>query len=216
MTDLIEASSGQIKTMADGTLRLFVDIEPRHAQAAFSLFGAPGVPMVLARLTQAAAQASAQSQAGEYGQYAAALHKSGFFLNPHVLGALGSDDEFLEFVRTRQCCAPRGTACDGGVVAAHVRRVANGAGTGIKPAYSAVPLCHKHHGIQHISGESAIGGKEYLDKQRAEMCNAWGHAKLREWLEVESLADVEPGKIVQWAELHGLSRFLPAAFKGLE
>jgi hypothetical protein len=47
---VIEASSVGVRTMVDGTLRLTVDIEPRHAQAAFALFGAPGVPMALAAL----------------------------------------------------------------------------------------------------------------------------------------------------------------------
>jgi hypothetical protein len=42
--------------MVDGTLRLTVDIEPRHAQDAFRLFGAPGVPMALAALKTAAQQ----------------------------------------------------------------------------------------------------------------------------------------------------------------
>jgi hypothetical protein len=46
----IEAASVGIKTMADGTLRLTVDVEPANAQAAFSLFGAPGTPMALAAL----------------------------------------------------------------------------------------------------------------------------------------------------------------------
>ena len=48
--DLIEASSVRVATLADGTLRLTVDIEPRHANAAFTLFGSPGVPMALAAL----------------------------------------------------------------------------------------------------------------------------------------------------------------------
>jgi hypothetical protein len=46
----IEASSVRVSTLADGTLRLTVDIEPRHARAAFELFGSPGVPMALAAL----------------------------------------------------------------------------------------------------------------------------------------------------------------------
>ena len=50
MSDLIEAASVRVSTMADGTLRLIVDIEPRHANAAFQLFGSPGVPMALAAL----------------------------------------------------------------------------------------------------------------------------------------------------------------------
>lgn len=50
MTDLIEGSSVGVKTMADGTLRLTVDIEPSNATAAFALFGSPGRAMVLAAL----------------------------------------------------------------------------------------------------------------------------------------------------------------------
>lgn len=60
---LIEAASVGVRTMADGTLRLTVDIEPRHARDAFGLFGAPGSPVVLARLTQEAAQAAVHRQA---------------------------------------------------------------------------------------------------------------------------------------------------------
>jgi hypothetical protein len=54
-TGIIEAASVSVKTMADGTLRLSVDIEPRHAREAFGLFGSPGTPMALAALKPAAA-----------------------------------------------------------------------------------------------------------------------------------------------------------------
>jgi len=50
---VIEGSSVALKTMADGTLRISVDVEPRHAQDAFRLFGAPGTAMALAALNQA-------------------------------------------------------------------------------------------------------------------------------------------------------------------
>lgn len=51
MTDaIVPASSVMVRTMADGTLRVSVDIEPRHAQTAFVLFGAPGTPIALAAL----------------------------------------------------------------------------------------------------------------------------------------------------------------------
>lgn len=46
----IEAASGPIKTLADGTLRISFDVEPRFAQDAFRLFGAPGTPSALAAL----------------------------------------------------------------------------------------------------------------------------------------------------------------------
>lgn len=56
---MIESSSSSARTMADGTLRLTVDIEPRHSQAAFALFGAPGTPMALAALQCAKAEPAA-------------------------------------------------------------------------------------------------------------------------------------------------------------
>ena len=34
---VIEAASVNVKTLMDGTLRISVDVEPRHAQAAFGL-----------------------------------------------------------------------------------------------------------------------------------------------------------------------------------
>lgn len=53
---LIEASSVAVKTMADGTLRISCDVEPRFAVQAFTLFGSPGVPMVIGRLVAGAKQ----------------------------------------------------------------------------------------------------------------------------------------------------------------
>lgn len=47
---IIEASSVTVKTMADNTLRLTVDIEPRFAKQAFALFGERGTAMALAAL----------------------------------------------------------------------------------------------------------------------------------------------------------------------
>ena len=52
---VIEGASVSVKTMADGTLRLAIDIEPRNAQAAFMLFGAPGRAVALAALKDGAA-----------------------------------------------------------------------------------------------------------------------------------------------------------------
>lgn len=50
--DVIAAAAVRVSTMADGTLRLTVDVEPAQAQAAFALFGRPGAPMALAALVE--------------------------------------------------------------------------------------------------------------------------------------------------------------------
>ena len=46
----IPASSVRLKTMADGSLQITMNVEPRHASAAFALFGMPGTPAALAAL----------------------------------------------------------------------------------------------------------------------------------------------------------------------
>ncbi len=68
---VIEAASVGVKTMADGTLRLTVDIEPRNAQAAFALFGAPGTPMALAALKTQAEAKEEKPKGGLLSQWAA-------------------------------------------------------------------------------------------------------------------------------------------------
>lgn len=54
----IPAASVNLKTMADGTLRISFDIEPMHAQDAFRLFAAPGTPAAIAALHTGYAAAS--------------------------------------------------------------------------------------------------------------------------------------------------------------
>lgn len=54
----IPCSSVSLKTMADGTLRISFDIEPKDAQDAFRLFAAPGTPAAIAALQVGYAAAS--------------------------------------------------------------------------------------------------------------------------------------------------------------
>lgn len=46
----IPCASVNLRTMADGTLRICLDIEPAHAQDAFRLFASPGTPAAIAAL----------------------------------------------------------------------------------------------------------------------------------------------------------------------
>ena len=97
------------RTLVDGTLRVSVDVEPRHAQAAFAMFGAPGTPVALARLTPEAAQdadhrttyehtgepvLNAQMPANppraeSWGHLYTALWVRGWWHNPRVAAAYG-------------------------------------------------------------------------------------------------------------------------------
>lgn len=90
---MIEASTVSVKTMADDTLRLTIDIDPRYAQEAFSLFGSRGVSCVVARLTQEAAQKAAQSEAAAT---AAEKPKGGDLAK--LAGQFCANPDFWEFI----------------------------------------------------------------------------------------------------------------------
>lgn len=149
-----------------------------------------------------------------YGKQAAELYRNGFFLVPVVLRAIGTDEEFLEWVKQHPCCAASAISqCEGDVVAAHVRRVANGAGTGIKPEYSAVPLCNLHHSLQHQKGESALGGKDWFDAQRVRFVQKWAAHKLAGHFAEGSIGDVEPCMVRAWAEATVVTAWLPTVYR---
>lgn len=59
---VVQGTTTTVRTMADGALRISIDIDPRYAQLAFSLFGAPGSPVALARLTHEAALTEARKE----------------------------------------------------------------------------------------------------------------------------------------------------------
>jgi hypothetical protein len=81
-------ASSMIRTMADGTFRIQVDVEPRFAQQAFALFGAPGTPIALARITNEAAVAEDRKEAEKPKGGALAV----------LAGRLCQDPEFWAFL----------------------------------------------------------------------------------------------------------------------
>jgi hypothetical protein len=97
--------------------------------------------------------------------------------------------------------------------AAHVRRVANGAGTAIKPPYSAIPLCNEDHSAQHQHGESAIGGKEKVDKLRLDSVKQWAWETMRAIFDVESMREANPADVLAWAKAHRIDRHLPVCYR---
>lgn len=153
-----------------------------------------------------------------YGKQASSLYAHGFFLVPDVLKAIGTDQEYLAWLKGRECCI-RGSliadkAHDGDIVPAHVRRIADGAGTGIKPEYSAVPMCDRHHKLQHQSGESEVGGKEWLDRQRNRYVQEWAsHELAGAHFGERSIGDITPAGIKTWAEDNHVDMWLPPVYR---
>lgn len=211
----IPGTRRQIRELVDGTLEIKLHVEPRHKKAFLELLGEIDMPVAIAPLRPDFEQ-KPQAPGESYGHYAAALYKVGFFFNPNVLRALGTDDEYMEWIQ-RQPSAYSGKFSEyvdgeGRCVAAHVRR-AGESGTAYKAEYACIPLTDEEHRRQHKEGESALGGKEWFDKERRGYVQEWAHQRLREELGVESLADASPQMVCAWAERNDLLAALPIVYR---
>ncbi len=78
----ISAAAMTVRTMADGSLRITVEVEPQDAQKAFALFGKPGAPMALAALAEGhAAVKEPEPKGGERAKWVAMRCKEESFRN---------------------------------------------------------------------------------------------------------------------------------------
>lgn len=211
----IAAIAGQLmsyKTLADGTLRITIDLPEPETDHFHSLFPRVHCEVAIARLKKVLTEGEPAEQE-DFGQYAKALRLSVFFGIKEVWQATGSDEQFLAFVRTLKCIARSGIPCDGPIQAAHVWRLRDGFGKGVKGPYAAVPLCAGHHRLQHQHGEDAIGGRAYMEKTAYECRVRWIWSEIKDDVGVASMRDADPAKVLAWCQRKGIEQYLPAAFK---
>jgi len=204
------------KVLKDGSIRLIVDIEPRFRDVLASWLE-PDMPVAVARITREAAANDMQSTvapAGQFGEQAKELRLSSFFRTPDVWRAVGSDGDFQAWCRKQvcACCGKEGNVANP-IVYAHIRRVADGAGTGIKPVYSGVPLHDTEHREQHQHGESRLAPTVTWDRWRIDHVQRWCWERLKAWLGYESWRDVPPAALLAWAQHKDVDRHLPTCYR---
>jgi hypothetical protein len=216
-------SSSSAKTMADGTLRITIDLAPGDAIGAFTAFGKPGSGVAIARISdQVAVEAERPKKVkGPYGEYAKYLVQSGFFRSPDVWANVGSDKEYLEWVK-QQPSAISGEFSefhDTGeqyCIPAHIRRVQHGSGTAEKPPYCALPLTNAEHQQTHQHGDTSLRPEEWWDKQRIKYVSKWAYETLKRKMGYDSYTDMAPHRLVDWASQRGLTQYLPMAYINAE
>jgi len=222
-----------LKEMADGTLRVQIDIEPRDKAAFHRMFPEIDMPVAVAPL-QLGNQSALSAQSDDYGQQARSLRQSGFFRRPDVWKAVGKPGKYLDWVQIQVCviCGKQDWPPDvigGRCQAAHVRR-AGESGTGYKADYAVIPLCGKHHQMQHEKGELAAlrdvtpygeqcidvdSAKEWFNKRRIAHVEQWCWEKLKSDLGYDSWALVPPSALLAWTEKHDLDvNWLPECYRG--
>lgn len=205
----IRGTIARFSSLSDGTIRYVVDVSPADDHTGFHV---PHGSVALALLGEPETEQK-KPTSRPYGAQAQTLRLSGFFRTPDVWKAIGTDKQFRAWVATQDCIATSiGEGCSGDVIAAHVRRIADGAGTGIKPDYACIPLCHGHHTEQHQHGESRLAPKEKWDQWRIQTVEKWCWETLRGDLGYAHWYDVPPNILRAWAEHACVDRYLPSAY----
>jgi hypothetical protein len=99
-TSVVMGATSGMKMMADGTIRISFDFEPRHGQQAFALFGTPGTPVAVARIMpEIALREDRKAMVDDQKPKGGAVCKlAGMFCN---------DAKFLEWLRIRYDPLPR-------------------------------------------------------------------------------------------------------------
>lgn len=107
----ILGTTATVRTMADGGMKITIDISPPDMKRAFELFGMSGTNIALARVTQVAAQSHTQRSAikemasGAHGKHYATLYKGGWWFNPRVKNAFDAEgieaDGVADFIKAR-------------------------------------------------------------------------------------------------------------------
>lgn len=205
---LITNGFGQLK--ADGSMDLKINVREDQIADAVKWFGKKGKGVFLSLAVEQEEKEPARESKGKYSLEAQKLKQSSFFRTPEVWKAIGTDEEFLAYLRLQPCAYCHSI---NNVEAAHVRRIANGSGVALKPQYSSIPLCHICHSNQHNHGESIIGTKEWFDKKRIEYVSQWAWESLKEQLGFAHWYDIEPWFLYQWARDHDLLKYLPECYK---
>ena len=228
----IEGTIARFQSLADGTVRYIVDVSPAndrhefhsvHAHVALALLQIngeagdqpAGPPSPPPEQDIGVHRPDVSRPRHPYGASARELKLSGFCRAPDVWRSVGTDEGFLRWLREQPCvlAGSKVDPCQGDIVAAHVRRIANGAGMGRKPEFSALPMCSHHHHLQHQHGEERLAPRAQWDEWRIQYVEQWCWETLRAALGYESMGDVPPAVLTAWAEQHSLDRYLPLAYR---
>lgn len=245
----IQATVSKFMSLADGTLRIQIDVHQKDTDGALILLCAVGRQVGVAALTEELTATDianhppdsegfrkAQEELiapivdkaqeildkgtedecdNNAGKLIQKFYQNGFFHATPVLQALGPDSTFLQWCRGQ----PRCYSCDAEdsernpIQAAHYRKVAAGAGTGIKPEYSALPLCQKCHLKQHNEGYSAVAPPATWEKWASGARHQWGHERLRQIFSTTSMTAVPMKYVLDWMAEHELSHLVPKEFR---
>ncbi|MDA8119901.1 MAG: hypothetical protein M0Z85_07635 [Gammaproteobacteria bacterium] len=187
------ASRGIRKTLADGTVRVAIDIDENDHWRAWPVIGKPKESVAVGVLQGE----SLRYNGSPHGAYAQALWRHRFFARRRVWMALGGLGSYRAFLAGRPCAQP-----------GHVHNGAVEIVTLAGPDGWALPLCAKHRAYGN-NPDRWPGGWGQAKRLLEMHYSTWAHAALTDAIGHPRLRETPPVLIQEWARAHGIEDLLP-------
>ncbi len=179
----------------------------------------------------------AKTVKGPHGDFARWFYGSGALRMPKVWEALGSEMDHKHYIQTKNCviCGRQDLNQDTGEMLceeAHVRDASN-SGTGFKPGFVSVPMCHQHHADQHNHGYASLYQeychthkqaqdlspdlveewmKDRCRKHAMDYIEEWCKLKFYEYFGIDTLTNMSPDMFDGFCNLYGIDIHIPTKF----
>ena len=217
----VAGTRNRMREMADGSIRVEIDISESDRRLFLELFPVIGQPVALAPLvteqvikSRLAANQKTEEPKAEpekssgSNRLAMRMHSSGWFRNPALWDVLVNQDAHKAWVMTLPCCRSESKGliyCSGDVVAHHCNSAAlpSRGGRGHEsrkvPHWYTVPLCHFHH--QTWAHESITRQeREALLERAVQLTSSRAKEFFKERLQISSLSEITEQQVTEFCD----------------
>lgn len=204
MSENVIAGTFEMATRnAEGQLLLTIVVDNEYDLIAKNLLKGSKAPVALVRMTSS----EVKDRVGPYQDFSHKLVESGWFANPGVYEKVGTDNEYLEWLKLQPCAHRKVYGHEGNpIVPAHVRRVSRGSGMAHKPEYSAIPLNNFDHQRQHLKGESSVRNQSWWEEQAKLHLQQWAIIRFVQRCGLKTLSHLSPSDLENICEANDLPR----------
>lgn len=136
------------------------------------------------------------------------LIRNGFYKNPAILNAVGTDEEYKKWVDGLRCCQPGTSPCDHGNVKGRFFS------QGKFEPYAYIPLCEQHYEEWKIGKTPEDTDIEnFIETRKVFLNSKWVKFALKEKLGIPQEYEIPPKKLFNWLIDNDLLRYMPSMYR---
>ncbi len=134
------------------------------------------------------------------------LSVKGFLRHHEVLYALGTHNDYIDWLTTQGCCW-HNTCTNDPVIPFEIKSIA--------PYFNYLVFCEEHLDLIKENVEILPGGETFLQMKQMIQIQTWAMSVLRQRFSITGKQEPDSAKIAAWARENKIDKYLPQSFKNL-